>query len=47
MGFDIIGLELHESHGPLIKMAYFMHADRRAGFERVFTMAPDPVAQMR
>src|SRR5262249_40074691 len=25
VGFDIVGLELHESHGPLIKMAYFMH----------------------
>jgi RimJ/RimL family protein N-acetyltransferase len=46
-GFDIVGLELHESHGPLIKLAYFMHADRRAGFERAFSMAPDPTARPR
>jgi RimJ/RimL family protein N-acetyltransferase len=46
-GFNVVGLELHESSGPLIKMAYFMHADRRAGFEQVFSMAPDPTAQSR
>ena len=47
VGFDIVGLELHESHGPQIKMAYFIHADRRAGFERAFSMAPDPTAGIR
>jgi RimJ/RimL family protein N-acetyltransferase len=47
VGFDIVGLELHESHGPLIKMAYFMHADRRDGFEHAFSMAPDPTARPR
>ena len=47
VGFDIVGLELHESHGPLIKLAYFMHPDRRDGFERAFSMAPDPTARMR
>jgi RimJ/RimL family protein N-acetyltransferase len=47
VGFDIVGLELHESHGPLIKMAYFMHADRRNGFERAFSMAPDPSNRLR
>jgi RimJ/RimL family protein N-acetyltransferase len=47
VGFNIVGLELHESHGPLIKMAYFMHADRREGFESAFSMAPDPTAGMR
>ena len=46
-GFDIVGLELHESHGPQIKMAYFMHADRRAGFEQAFSMAPDPTAGIK
>ena len=46
-GFDIVGMELHESHGPLIKLAYFMHADRRGGFERAFSMAPDPTAGTR
>ena len=47
VGFDIVGLELHESHGPLIKMAYFMHTDRRDGFEHAFSMAPDPTARTR
>jgi RimJ/RimL family protein N-acetyltransferase len=47
VGFNIVGLELHESHGPLIKMAYFMHADRRDGFEHAFSMAPDPTAHTR
>jgi RimJ/RimL family protein N-acetyltransferase len=47
VGFDIVGLELHESHGPLIKMAYFMHADRRDAFEHAFSMAPDPTARPR
>ena len=37
-GFDIVGLELHESHGPLVKMAYHLHRDRRLAFERVFSM---------
>jgi RimJ/RimL family protein N-acetyltransferase len=46
-GFNIVGLELHESHGPLIKMAYFMHADRRNAFEQIFSMAPDPTAGSR
>jgi len=44
-GFNIVGLELHESHGPQIKMAYFIHPDRRAGFEDVFSMAPDPMGR--
>jgi RimJ/RimL family protein N-acetyltransferase len=47
VGFNIVGLELHESHGSLIKLAYLMHADRRDGFEHAFSMAPDPTAQMR
>jgi GNAT superfamily N-acetyltransferase len=44
-GFNVVGLELHEGSGPLVKMAYFMHADRRAGFEGAFSMVPDPTAQ--
>jgi RimJ/RimL family protein N-acetyltransferase len=47
VGFEIVGLELHESHGPLIKMVYFTHADRRAGFEQAFSMAPDPTANIQ
>ena len=46
-GFDIVGLELNESYGPLIKMAYFIHPDRRAGFEQAFSMAPDPTAGIK
>jgi RimJ/RimL family protein N-acetyltransferase len=47
VGFNIVGLELHESHGPLIKLAYLIHDDRRDGFEHAFSMAPDPTAQTR
>jgi GNAT superfamily N-acetyltransferase len=36
-GFDIVGLELHEGHGPLVKTAYHLHEDRRQAFERVFS----------
>lgn len=45
VGFNIVGLELHESHGPLIRMAYFVHIDRRTSFEHAFSMAPDPTAR--
>ncbi|MCP4425681.1 MAG: GNAT family N-acetyltransferase [Chloroflexi bacterium] len=37
-GFNIVGLELHESHGPQVKTAYHLHEDRRQAFERVFSM---------
>jgi RimJ/RimL family protein N-acetyltransferase len=47
LGFNIVGLELHESSGPLIKMAYFMHADRQDGFREAFNMAPDPSANFK
>ncbi len=40
-GFAIVGLELHESHGPMVKMACFLHSDRRRGFEQVFSMEPE------
>ena len=46
-GFNTVGLELHESNGPQIKMVYFIHLDRRAGFEDVFSMAPDPTGHTR
>jgi RimJ/RimL family protein N-acetyltransferase len=39
-GFNIVGIELHEYCGPLIKMAYFFHDDRRQGFRRVFSLPP-------
>jgi RimJ/RimL family protein N-acetyltransferase len=43
-GFDIVGIELHESHGVWLKTAYHLHEDRRQAFERVFSItreAPD------
>jgi len=45
--YTIVGLELNESYGPLVKMAYFIHADRRAGFEQAFSMAPDSTAGLK
>jgi RimJ/RimL family protein N-acetyltransferase len=44
-GFNIVGLELHESHGPMVKMACFLHADRRRGFEQVFSAEPETEAK--
>jgi len=43
-GFNIAGLELHEGCGPLIKMVYLFHEDRRAAFRDVFSIAWDPPA---
>jgi GNAT superfamily N-acetyltransferase len=37
MGFDIVGIELHEGCGPLVKTTYHLHEDRRQAFERVFS----------
>jgi GNAT superfamily N-acetyltransferase len=36
-GFDIVGIELHEGCGPLVKTVYHLHEDRRQAFERVFS----------
>ncbi len=44
-GFNIVGLELHESHGPMVKMACSLHGDRRRGFEQVFSMEPEPTTK--
>jgi RimJ/RimL family protein N-acetyltransferase len=41
VGFNIVGLELNESWGPAVKVAYLLHEDRRRGFERVFSMVPE------
>jgi RimJ/RimL family protein N-acetyltransferase len=43
-GFNIVGLELHEGCGPLVKMAYLFHQDRQESFRGAFSMAPDPTA---
>jgi len=37
-GFNIVGMELHESHGVLVKMAHSLHEDRRSAFEQVFSV---------
>jgi RimJ/RimL family protein N-acetyltransferase len=41
VGFNIVGLELDESRGPAVKVAYLFHEDRRRGFERVFSVIPE------
>jgi GNAT superfamily N-acetyltransferase len=43
VGFDIVGLELHESHGPLVKTAYHLHEDRRRAFESVFNTTRESI----
>lgn len=45
-GFNIVGLEIHESFGPMVKMACPLHDDRREGFRQVFSMAPDPASDV-
>jgi RimJ/RimL family protein N-acetyltransferase len=42
VGFDIVGLELDESNGVLVKTAYHLHEDRRQAFERVFRTPREP-----
>lgn len=44
-GFDIVGLDLHESHGPLLKTAYHLHEDRRQAFERVFSTTRESTSE--
>ncbi len=41
-GWVITGMELDESYGPLVKMAYYTHSDREHGFADVFSMRPPP-----
>jgi hypothetical protein len=38
-------MELYESHGPLVKMAYLIQEDRREGFQQVFHLGPDPASE--
>ena len=45
-GFNIVGLELHEGLGPMVKTAYYIHDDRREGFKQVFSMAADPTSEV-
>ena len=41
VGFNIVGLEINESAGPVLRVAHPLHEDRRLGFERVFCMRPE------
>jgi RimJ/RimL family protein N-acetyltransferase len=41
VGFNIVGLELNESAGGVLKVAYLFHEDRRRGFERVFCLVAE------
>jgi len=41
VGFNIVGLEINESAGPILRVAHPLHEDRRLGFERVFCMTPE------
>jgi len=42
VGFDIVGIELHEGHGVWVKTAYHLHEDRRQAFEHVFSTPREP-----
>ena len=41
VGFNIVGLEVNEGAGPILRVAHPLHEDRRLGFERVFCMRPE------
>lgn len=41
-GFHIAGMEVHESLGAAVKLAYLVHADRREDFGEAFRLQPDP-----
>jgi RimJ/RimL family protein N-acetyltransferase len=41
VGFNIVGLEINESAGPVLRVAHPLHEDRRLGFERGFHMVPE------
>ena len=41
VGFNIVGLEINESAGPILRVAHPLHEDRRLGFEQIFCMKPE------
>jgi RimJ/RimL family protein N-acetyltransferase len=45
-GFNIVGIELHESCGAIVKTAYLFHDDRRESFRQVCSLAPDPASHV-
>ncbi len=42
-GFNIVGLELHESHGPILRTALIFYEERQKAFEKVFSMQPQKI----
>jgi GNAT superfamily N-acetyltransferase len=40
-GFSIVGMEIGENTGVLVKLAYHLHADRREDFVQAFRLTPD------
>jgi RimJ/RimL family protein N-acetyltransferase len=41
VGFNIVGLEINESVGPVLRVAHPLYEDRRLGFERVFHLVAE------
>jgi RimJ/RimL family protein N-acetyltransferase len=40
-GFSIVGMEIRESTGAMVKLAYLLHADRREDFVQAFRLTRD------
>lgn len=40
-GFNIVGMEISESRGASVKLAYLLHEDRRADFVQAFRLTRD------
>ena len=38
IGFNIVGMEMNESHGATVKLAYSLYEDRRRAFEKAFSI---------
>jgi len=41
VGFNIVGLEINESVGAILRVAHLLRKDRQLGFERVFCLVPE------
>ncbi len=40
-GFSIVGMEISEATGAMVKLAYIIHDDRRSDFTSAFRIQPD------
>jgi RimJ/RimL family protein N-acetyltransferase len=40
-GFSFVGMEIRESGGAMVKLAYHLHDDRRVDFRKAFRLPPD------